>query len=280
MQRGYIKFWRKAMDSCTWSRGLEFRGLLLTLLEKANHKPGFFLGREIDRGQLAVSVSAFAVELGITRAKLQRMIKVLESDGVILSENSSNRYTVITIVNYSKYQDVKYEGRATDNTTGELPASTIKECKNINTRSSLREDLSAAKTTDEEQGQFEITGDSEGSHGTAVVPECDYQALCDLYRELLPELPGIRTCEGSRKKHMRARWRETWARLKKAGKPCEKADLLAWWRKFFEAVRESDFLMGRVEQRGRVWAASIDFLVSPNGYTGVLEGKYANKRAA
>ena len=36
MYRGYIKVWHKLEDSSTWSRGLEYIGLLVALVKKAN----------------------------------------------------------------------------------------------------------------------------------------------------------------------------------------------------------------------------------------------------
>jgi hypothetical protein len=47
---------------------------------------------------------------------------------------------------------------------------------------------------------------------------------------------------------------------------------LANWAGYFKAVKESDFLMGRIP--GKDWQAGIDFLLTDKATTGVLEGKY------
>ena len=52
---GYFKVWRKIEDSKSWSRGALYRGLMITLLQKANWKQGYFHGQEILPGQLACS---------------------------------------------------------------------------------------------------------------------------------------------------------------------------------------------------------------------------------
>ena len=44
---GYFKVWRKIEDSKSWSRGALYRGLMITLLQKANWKQGYFHGQEI-----------------------------------------------------------------------------------------------------------------------------------------------------------------------------------------------------------------------------------------
>ena len=41
---GYFKVWRKIEDSKSWSRGALYRGLMITLLQKANWKQGYFHG--------------------------------------------------------------------------------------------------------------------------------------------------------------------------------------------------------------------------------------------
>ena len=43
---GYFKVWRKIEDSKSWSRGALYRGLMITLLQKANWKQGYFHGQD------------------------------------------------------------------------------------------------------------------------------------------------------------------------------------------------------------------------------------------
>lgn len=46
MERGFFKIYRKIEDSKSWSRGVLYRGLMISLLEKANWKRGFPMGRK------------------------------------------------------------------------------------------------------------------------------------------------------------------------------------------------------------------------------------------
>lgn len=67
---------------------------------------------------------------------------------------------------------------------------------------------------------------------------------------------------------MRARWREAPERQN-----------LDWWRQFFENVRASDFLMGRVHSKDRPpFCTSLDWLVKEENFIKVLEGAYANRK--
>ena len=269
MHRGYLKFWRMAEDSCVWSRGIEYRGLLVTLLTRANYKETSFLGDKIQPGQVAISMQRLADDLGISRDKLLRMVLVLKKDGVLRIENSHNRYTKITVVNFCKYQQLEDEHRTTSTTTSTTTAAqqphTSKEGKNINTYS-LREYCPEAELQDERQQPIAETKKAE------VAPDCDYGGLMRLYNEILPELPRIKGISSTRRTHTQTRWRETWQRHREKNQLRTTADLLEWWKKYFTAVRASDFLMGRTGK----WRADFDFLVSPKGYTKFLEGSYRN----
>lgn len=103
-------------------------------------------------------------------------------------------------------------------------------------------------------------------------PACPQVAIRDLYAEVLPDLPAIKRWGNTRQAACRARWNETaqdkgWSTA---------AEGLAWFRRFFETVAASDFLMGRVQARSghENWRCDIDHLLSSKGFTGVVEGKY------
>lgn len=137
MHRGWLKVWRKIEDNSSWSRGIEYRGLMLTVLQKANWKTGLFQGREIMPGQFATSGDSLANDLKINRLKCVRMLKKLSQDGLIRVENVNNRFTLITVVNWDTYQgDDKTNEQPMNNqrTTDEQPVNTIKESKKERTK--------------------------------------------------------------------------------------------------------------------------------------------------
>ena len=132
MERGFFKIYRKIEDSKSWSRGALYRGLMITLLEKANWKRGFFYGQEILPGQLAFSGECLADELDIPRTSVVRMLRNLELDGFLTRSNMNNRYTLITITNWHSYQGVENDGgqpMVNQRSTDGRPVDTIKEGK-------------------------------------------------------------------------------------------------------------------------------------------------------
>jgi DNA replication protein DnaD len=58
---------------------------------------------EVKRGELIYGRKAFSVKTGISEAKLRRIIKQLEDDGMI-SQQKTNKYSIISIANYDNYQ--------------------------------------------------------------------------------------------------------------------------------------------------------------------------------
>lgn len=98
--------------------------------------------------------------------------------------------------------------------------------------------------------------------GTASQP-VPYQAVVDLYHEVLQSLSSVRRLDSKRKSRIRQVHAD----------PMDKS--LENWRAYFAAVFQSDFLMGRIE--GKDWRADFDFLLTEKAVTGVIEGKYHAK---
>ena len=145
MKRGYYKAWRRITDTMAWSLGLEYRGLMHSILVRTNHKPQIFRGYGVPVGSLAVVVSKWCEELGLTRQKLQRMLHKLESkpDEFIKIQNVGNRFLIIKVLNWHLYQSPPKDERATDVTTNNTTDNTTdvtttvtteQEDKNNNTK--------------------------------------------------------------------------------------------------------------------------------------------------
>ena len=114
MNRGYIKFWRKAQDSASWNRGLMYQGLMINFLTRASWKETSYQGHDIHPGQFGVVMSRLAESLVVSRGVVVRMVNRLLSDGFLSVENVNNRFTIITIVNWDSYQESELAGRTTD----------------------------------------------------------------------------------------------------------------------------------------------------------------------
>ncbi len=93
-----------------------------------------------------------------------------------------------------------------------------------------------------------------------VVP---HQAIIDLYHEILPELPAVKVWGEDRQAFLRARWREDAQRQSPA-----------WWRSYFQSIRECPHLMG---QNNSGWMPNLEWLVRPTNFNKVLEGYYRRR---
>ncbi len=102
----------------------ELLHLFLYCLAKANHKPGRVLSPQSEEGELTVERGQFifgqrkaAKETGVNARSAHRKLVLLEKLG-ILSRSVSRRFTVVTVNNYSRYQD-------NPNQTDPLPGSLV-----------------------------------------------------------------------------------------------------------------------------------------------------------
>lgn len=94
------------------------------------------------------------------------------------------------------------------------------------------------------------------------VPDCPQKKIISLYHEILPELSRVNEWTDPHDKYLRARWRENPERQN-----------LNWWRAFFHGIRESEFLMGRVNG----WQATLGWIVKKNNFSKIVNGHYANR---
>lgn len=94
---------------------------------------------------------------------------------------------------------------------------------------------------------------------------CPHQQIIALYHERLPMGTQVRVWSGTRAKHLQARWRED-----------PKRQSLEWWDRFFAYIAESEFLTGQTQPApGRdPFVVSLDWLVSPQNFAKVVEGRY------
>lgn len=109
--------------------------------------------------------------------------------------------------------------------------------------------------------QEPITKNQISITSSAEPTACKLSDVVDVYHESLTGLPRVRMLDKKRQTALNSRQREY-----------PKCRDLSWWRAFFDQASESRFLMG--ESGDRTWKADFDFLLSPKGFKGVIEGKY------
>lgn len=104
--KGWVKLHRKIWANPR-SRDPEWVAVWLYLLVHAAYEPtdGLFKGKRIilEPGQLVTSQRELATETGVNLSKVNRVIKLLESE-TQLKQETSNVNSLISILNWEKYQ--------------------------------------------------------------------------------------------------------------------------------------------------------------------------------
>jgi len=135
---GWIKLHYKFLK-WEWSNDANMVALFLHLLLKANYQGRNWRGQDIKRGELITGLHSLSAETGISLQSLRTCLKRLKSTNEITIK-STNKYSVICIRNYNKYQHeptIKLTSKLTNNqqTTNKqltTPKEYNKERKSIN----------------------------------------------------------------------------------------------------------------------------------------------------
>ena len=108
MNNGFIILDRKLLEWRYQDSPTAF-AIWIHILLMANWKDGYFLGEMIPRGSLATSYAHLAAEVGVDPSTLRTWLDRFEKAGMI-ERKSTNRYTIIKVLNYSTFQDLPVEG--------------------------------------------------------------------------------------------------------------------------------------------------------------------------
>ena len=126
------------------------------------------------------------------------------------------------------------------------------------------------KLKEEKNPIVELT-DEDDSGGQGKVPPCPQKTIVEAYHELLLELPRVRTWRANSATALRTRWREKW----KEGKFADVSGGVGYFRRFFEYVQKSDFLMGRKTGRdGRSFVCTLVWILQARHFDDIIAGKY------
>jgi hypothetical protein len=232
-------------------------------------------------GSLHPSISTVAKKVCISRCQAQRLIQDLKALGFLSVLSNANGGSHSTTPRYHLHLDRIAAMKAQQGmTTGSAHATrSARDTGGADEAPGVapmhRTGSAHATQTTIEPPSTPVTSSSASK--PAQLP-CPHERIKEIYAELLPDLPAVKIWNARRQAALKARWSEmtrskSWSTVD---------DGLTWFGKFFEAVASSDFLMGRAE-RGHgheAWRCDFDFLVSPKGFVGVIEGKYANRGAA
>lgn len=112
-----------------------------------------------------------------------------------------------------------------------------------------------------------ISNTSPDGEGQSAQDSCPQQAIVSLFKDRCPTARHPRLWSPARQALLRARWKED-----------ESRQSLDWWRRFFDFVNASDFLMGRTHSKDRrPFELSLEWLCKSENFLKVLEGAYDNR---
>ena len=100
---GYIKLHRKLMN-WGWYQDHVVKEVFIHLLLIANYKDKDWQGIELKKGQAVIGTKKLAEELGFSRQQIRTALLKLQRTNEITVE-SNNRYSIVTIVKWSEYQE-------------------------------------------------------------------------------------------------------------------------------------------------------------------------------
>lgn len=123
MDKFWIKIHRKIQETAIWESDepFDYRSAWIDLLMEANttNKDIIYQGRviKVRRGDVYTSIRKLAKRWNWSRDKVSRYINLLEKLGMIKRNDSVKCATLLTLVNYGKYQDKADTNKSTNKDT-------------------------------------------------------------------------------------------------------------------------------------------------------------------
>lgn len=268
----WIKIFRELLQ-WEWFEKAEMVQLFIYLLLKASCEDKQWQGITVKRGQLVTSNGSMRRDLKLSEQQIRTCIKRLISTGEITYQ-STNRYVIITICNYDKYQENKsianepINEQANTLPTDEQRAineqtTTSKEIKNIrNKEISISEDIDTKKSR--KAASPSASAEAQAEEPAEKIP---FAEIKNLWNSTCTGFARLVVISDNRRNKIRNRVAEM--------DGVEKA--LPIIKTIFEKAQASSFLKG---DNKRGWKASFDwFFENDKNWVKVFEGNYDEKPA-
>lgn len=165
-EHGYIKLFRRFLK-WEWIEKPEMVSLFIYLLLMANHEDGNWQGVTIKKGEVVVGRNKVSRLLGISSQSYRSCIRRLKSTNEITTK-STNKFTIIYIVNWDKYQE-KSTNKSTNKSTFNQPTT--------------NQQLTTDKKRENEEKEKKIEKEDTATPSVAV-PEIN--SLIDLFKNVNP----------------------------------------------------------------------------------------------
>ncbi len=102
--KGYIRLFRKLVD-WEWYDDVVVKAVFIDLLINANFKEKKWQGQVVEPGQFVTSISSIATRNGLSVQQVRTALNKLKKTGEI-NKHSTNKNTVIIVLNYRRYQEL------------------------------------------------------------------------------------------------------------------------------------------------------------------------------
>lgn len=110
----FIALFRKMMN-WEWYTDVPVKTLFLHCILRANYYDNMFRGKLIKRGSFTTSLNELSIQTGLTIKQIRNAFTKLEKTNEIIKKGA-NTHTLVTVVNYDKYQlEDKSKGKQDDN---------------------------------------------------------------------------------------------------------------------------------------------------------------------
>lgn len=244
-KQGFIKLYRKLLD-WEWFTDPNTLSTFIYLFLSANYAPQKWHGNVIQRGQLMTNLKKIEEGTGISLQSVRTCLKRLKKSGEITIK-PTNKYSIITVCNYDNYQclsDVD-DNQPTSNEQSENIQPTLYKEYNKN--------IKKEKNTDKANALYAISGLSESK-----ILDTTMEYFNSSIDKNKSGMRKIRSISNDRR-------RLTLARYKEYG--------LDGIKQMIDNATTSDFLGNPSDK----WhGADFNWLMKPNNFPKVLEGKYNN----
>lgn len=249
-EEGWFKFHRQMFKNPVCTKDSEYFFVWLWILNEAcyEEKRAWFKSKDIvlQKGQILTTVKEISKDLNVSEKKVYRILNLLENEKQI-EKQASNKNTLITVLNWEKYQSceeqdekpVRNEWETSEKRMGNLPI--IKEYKNIRNKEYITDTNVSVRQT-----------------------EAVRQALTEWNKLVDFGIPQV-----SRMSPDSKRYKNLNARINQYG--------IDEVLRAINNIRKSSFLQGR-NKNG--WSIKFDWFILPNNFPKVLEGNYTDREDA
>lgn len=149
----FIKLFRK-MVYWEWYTDVNTTKLFLHCLLMASWKPGRWKGMPYERGQFFTSIDSLSKETGLTVREVRTALDHLKMSNEVTSK-TTNKYTVITVVSFDKYQGERQAKRQTSDKRATNERQQNKNIKNIKNNKEYKEEGLTSSEEEEDDDDWD-----------------------------------------------------------------------------------------------------------------------------